>query len=49
MPLFPKNIMHFGFFFTNEMECERGKQDFSNKVIILNVSRRGLVGSVLAY
>ena len=22
--------------FTNEMECERGKQDFSNKVILLD-------------
>ena len=29
MPLFPKNVVHFGFF-TNEMECERCKQDFSN-------------------
>ena len=35
MPLFPKNVVHFGFF-TNEMECERGQQDFSNKVIVLN-------------
>ena len=35
MPLFLKNIVHFGFF-TNKMECERGKQDFSNKVIVLN-------------
>ena len=25
MPLFPKNVVHFGFF-TNEMKCERGKQ-----------------------
>ena len=23
-------------FFTNEMECERGKQDFNNKVIVPN-------------
>ena len=35
MPLFPKNVIHFGVF-TNEMECKRGKQDFSNKMIILN-------------
>ena len=33
MPLFPKNIAHFGVF-TNEMEYETDKQDFSNKVII---------------
>ena len=26
------------FFFTNEMECEKGKQDFSNKVIVLNAT-----------
>ena len=26
MPLFPKNVVHFGIF-TNEMECEKGKQD----------------------
>ena len=25
-------------FFINEMECERGKQDFSNKVIVLNAT-----------
>ena len=37
MPLFPKNIMHFEFF-TNEMECERGKQDFSNRGILLNAT-----------
>ena len=37
MPLFPKNVVHFGFF-TNEMECERCKQDFSNKVIVLNTT-----------
>ena len=36
MPLFPKN-MYFGFF-TNEMECESCKQDFSNKVIVLNAT-----------
>ena len=35
MRLFSKNVMHFEFL-TNEMECERGKQDFSNKVIVLN-------------
>ena len=35
MPLFPKNVAHFGFL-TNEMKCERGKQDFSNKEIVLN-------------
>ena len=32
---FPKNFVHFGFF-TNTMECERSKQDFTNKVIVLN-------------
>ena len=26
------------FFFANEVECERGKQDFSNKVIVLNAT-----------
>ena len=35
LPLFPKNVVHFGFF-TNEMDCERGKHDLSNKVIVLN-------------
>ena len=30
IPLFPKNVVHIGFF-TNEMECEKGTQDFSNK------------------
>ena len=35
--LFPKNVVHLGFF-TNEMECERHKQDFSNKVIILEAT-----------
>ena len=29
--------MHFGFF-TNEMKCERDKQDFRNKVIVLNAT-----------
>ena len=37
MQLFPKNVVHFGFF-TNEIECERGKQRFSNKVIVLNAA-----------
>ena len=37
MPLFPKNVVHFGFF-TNEMECERAKQDFCNKVIVFNAT-----------
>ena len=37
MPLFPKNVVHFGFF-ANEMECERGKQDFSYKVIVFNAT-----------
>ena len=32
--LFPKNVVYFGFF-THDMECERGKHDFSNKVMIL--------------
>ena len=35
MPLLSKNVVHFGCF-TNDVECERGKQDLSNKVIILN-------------
>ena len=35
MPLFPKNVVHFEFF-TNEMVCERCKQDFENQVIVLN-------------
>ena len=30
MPLFRKNVVQFGFF-TKEIECERGKHDFSNK------------------
>ena len=29
--------MFFGFF-TNEMKCERSKQNFSNKVILLNAT-----------
>ena len=37
MPLLPKNVVHFGFF-TNEVECERGKQDCGNKVIIFNAT-----------
>ena len=37
MPLFSKHVVHYGFF-ANEMECERGKQDFSNKVIALNAT-----------
>ena len=37
MPLFIKNFVHFGLF-TNEMECKRGKQGFSNKVIFLNAA-----------
>ena len=37
MSLFPKNVSHFGFF-SNEMACERDKQDFSNKVIVLNAT-----------
>ena len=32
-----EKIVHFGFF-TNEMKCERGKQDFSNKVIVFNAA-----------
>ena len=35
MPLFPKTVVRF---FTNEMECERGKQDFGNKKIVLNAT-----------
>ena len=37
MPLFLKNVVYFGVF-TNEMECERDKQDCSNKVIVLNAT-----------
>ena len=37
MPLFPKKVVHF-WFFTNEMECERGKQDFRSKVIVLSAT-----------
>ena len=37
MPLFPINVVHFGCF-TNEMECERGKQDIINKVIVFNAT-----------
>ena len=37
MPLFPKNLVHFGFF-TNETECKRGKQDFSNETVFLNAT-----------
>ena len=33
--LFPKNVVCI---FTDEMECERGKQRFNNKVIILNAA-----------
>ena len=33
--LFPKTVVHF-VSVTNVMKCERSKQDFSNKVIILN-------------
>ena len=29
--------MHFGFY-ADEIECETGKEDFSNKVIILNAT-----------
>ena len=35
MPLFLKTVVHFGFL-PNEMECEMGKQRFSNKVIVFN-------------
>ena len=37
MPLFHNNIVHFEFF-ANKMECERNKQDFSNKAIALNAT-----------
>ena len=43
MPLLPKNIVNFGLF-TNEMECERGKQDLSNKVIVLNATHAYIIG-----
>ena len=35
MPLLSKNVVHFGVF-TDELECGRGKQDCTNKVIVLN-------------
>ena len=35
---FPKNVVYF-VFFINEMECEKGEHDFSNKVIIFNAPR----------
>ena len=35
---FPKMLHFLRFFFTNEMEYERGKQDFSNKMIVLNAT-----------
>ena len=35
MPFYSKNVVHFGSF-TNEMECERVKQRFSNKAIVFN-------------
>ena len=38
MQLFSNNVVHFGFFFANEMECKRGKQDFGNIVIVLNAT-----------
>ena len=37
VPLFPKNFVHFEHF-TSKMECEKGKQNFSNKVIVLNAT-----------
>ena len=37
MTLVPKNVVHFEFF-TNEMERERSRQDFSNKVIVVNAT-----------
>ena len=42
MPLFPKKVVLFKFF-SKEMECETFKQDFSNKVIVLNRNRVGLL------
>ena len=32
-----KHVAHFGLF-TKEMECEGDKQDFSNKLIVLNAT-----------
>ena len=37
MSLFPKNVLDFGFF-TIEMECERGKQDFTFYLLMQQVS-----------
>ena len=37
MQLYPKNFVNFEFF-TNEIECEMGRQDFSNKVIVVNAT-----------
>ena len=39
---FLKMLGILGIFFTNELECERGKQDFSNKVIVLKATN-GLI------
>ena len=38
IPLFPKNFVHFVFLQMRWNECERGKQDFSNKMIVLNAT-----------
>ena len=40
MLLFAKNVVHFGFL-TNEVECERGKQDFSNNVSLYLKAKNG--------
>ena len=37
MPLFPKKVVNFGYL-TNEVESERGKQGFSNKVVVFNAA-----------
>ena len=35
---FPKMLRILGFFFANEVECERAKPYFSNKVIVPNAT-----------
>ena len=42
MLLLAKNVVYY-VFFTNEMKCKRGEQDFRTKVIVLNAT------SVLIY
>ena len=38
MPLFSKIVVHFEFFLQMRWNVKGGKQDFSNKVIVLNAT-----------